>query len=165
MVRNLLLIRHADAEFVDRNQRDFERKLSEKGKNESALMGEYLKNLPFKIDTIYTSPSVRTLQTCAEIIQQLEIAPRIISSEEYYEATSNVMFAAVNHIDDIFENVAILAHNPSISYLYEYLSGDSVGGFETGACAWLQIEADSWAEVSGGAAQSKDYYYAGMRSH
>ncbi|WP_339607131.1 histidine phosphatase family protein [uncultured Roseivirga sp.] len=162
MVRNLLLIRHADAISAGSNQRDFERKLSEKGKSESALLGEYIKNLPFEVDTIYTSPSVRTLQTCAEITQQLERAPRIISSEEYYEATGNVMFAAVNRIDDIFKNVAIIAHNPSISYLYEYLSGDSQGGFLTASCAWLQISAKHWNEISGGMAQTKDYYYPGM---
>ncbi|WP_323755957.1 SixA phosphatase family protein [Roseivirga sp.] len=164
MVKNLLLIRHADAQMPQKNERDFGRKLSEKGKSESALLGEYLKKLPFKIDTIYTSPSVRTLQTCAEIIQQLEVAPRIISSEEYYEATRNVMMAAVNRVDDIFENVAIVAHNPSISNLYEYLTGDSQGGFVTGACAWLQVTAEQWEEVSGGTAETKDYYYPGMSS-
>lgn len=164
MVKNLLLIRHADAQMPQRNERDFERKLSEKGRSESALLGEYLQKLPFKIDTIYTSPSVRTLQTCAEIIQQLEVSPRIISSEEYYEATRNVMMAAVNRVDNIFENVAILAHNPSISYLYEYLTGDSQGGFVTAGCAWLQVLADQWEQVSGGMAETKDYYYPGMNS-
>lgn len=162
MVKNLLLIRHADAQMAERSERDFERRLSKKGISESALLGEYLSKLPFNIDTIYTSPSVRTLQTCAEIIQQLETSPRIISSEEYYEATKNVMMAAVNRIDNIFDNVAIIAHNPSITYLYEYISGNSVGGFITASCAWIQLSSKHWNEVSGGMAESKDYYYPGM---
>ena len=162
MVRNLLLIRHADALTADTNGRDFERRLSERGKSESALLGEYLSKLPFKIDTIYTSPSVRTLQTCAELSQQLQAAPRIISSEEYYEATINVMMAAVNRVDDIFENVAIVAHNPSLTNLYEYLAGESQGGFVTAACAWLQVSVDHWNETLGGTGETKDFYYPGM---
>lgn len=162
MVRNLLLIRHADALMPDKNGRDFERKLSEKGISESALLGEYLSKLPLKIDTIYTSPSVRTLRTCSELAQQLADTPRIISSEEYYEATRNVILAAINRIDDIFENVAIVAHNPSITHLYEYLTGNSQGGFVTAACAWLELPMSHWSEVSAGLAETKDFYYPGM---
>lgn len=162
MVRNILLIRHADANYPDQHERDFERKLSRKGTDESVLLGSYVQKLPFQLQAIYTSPAVRTLETCRNLVQTLDYMPRIISSEEYYEATRNVMVAAINRIDELFHNVAIVAHNPSITSLYEYLSQQSVGGFMTASCAWIQVDVEHWNEVSGGIASLRDYYYPGM---
>lgn len=162
MVKNLFLIRHADANSATKDTLDFDRRLSAKGLLEAQSLGKYLKTISIELEVIYTSPSLRTLETCSQIAAGLDKSPRIISSEEYYEATRNVLIAAVNRMDDLFENVAIIAHNPSISMLYEYLVTQPKGVFSTGACTWLQVELSSWKHLSSGMCSEIDFYYPGQ---
>lgn len=115
MVKNLFLIRHAEANPADKDTTDFNRRLSANGFNEAQFLGRYLKTLSVELEVIYTSPALRTLETCSQVASAMDKLPRIISSEEYYEATRNVLVAAVNRLDDLFENVAIIGHNPFIS--------------------------------------------------
>lgn len=162
MVKNLFLIRHADANSATKDILDFDRRLSSKGIAEAQSLGKYLKTISIDLEVMYTSPSLRTLETCSQIAAGLNKSPRIISSEEYYEATRNVLIAAVNRMDDLFKNVAIIGHNPSISLLYEYLVMQAMVTFSTGACAWLQVEVDSWKHLSSGMCTEIDFYYPGQ---
>ncbi|PIQ49193.1 MAG: hypothetical protein COW03_06570 [Cytophagales bacterium CG12_big_fil_rev_8_21_14_0_65_40_12] len=162
MVKNLFLIRHAEANAANKDTSDFNRRLSANGVNEAQFLGRYLKTLSVDLEVIYTSPALRTLETCSQVASAMDKLPRIISSEEYYEATRNVLVAAVNRLDDLFENVAIIGHNPSISMLYEYLVSRPRGVFSTGACAWLQVELDSWQHLSSGMCTEIDFYYPGQ---
>ncbi|WP_305982814.1 SixA phosphatase family protein [Roseivirga thermotolerans] len=163
MVRNLLLIRHAEAEFPDEKKRDFDRKLSGNGQKQGIILGGYIKQLPFQLNAIYYSPALRTLQTSQHICAALTEVPRLMDAEELYEATGNLMKAFVNRMDDNFEHVAIVGHNPGISDLYSFLSGN-YEPYAPATCAWLTFEAESWAHVSGHMAIQKDFYYPGQAS-
>lgn len=156
------MIRHAEANSATKDMSDFNRHLSEKGILEAQSVGKYLKTLSVQLEVIYTSPSLRTLETCKQITVLTNPQTRIISSEEYYEATRNVLIAALNRVDDLFQNVAIVGHNPSITMLYEYLVGQRKGTFTTGALAWLQVETDSWKFLSAAMCSEVDFYYPGQ---
>lgn len=161
MVRNLLLIRHADAEYPSERKRDFERELSPNGRNQSIILGSFVKELPFQLDAIYHSPSSRTLATSMAIISALEQKPRLMDAEELYEATGNLMRAFINRMDDNFNNVAIVAHNPGISELYTYLTR-KFEGFVPSSCGWLTCESESWSHLSENSAVEKQFYYPGQ---
>lgn len=161
MVKNLFLIRHAEAKYPDGEQRDFERQLTQNGNNQATILGEYVNKLPVQIDAVYMSPAFRTLMTGKLIAEQMEYTPRLMDAEELYEATENLMRAFVNRIDPLFHNVVIIAHNPSIAQLYAYLTM-SVRDFSPATCAWINFDLDSWSAVSSNTGMEKDYYYPGM---
>lgn len=161
MVRNLLLIRHAEADFPSERKRDFDRDLSPNGNNQAIILGSYVKDLPFQLDAIYHSPSNRTLSTSLAIVNALEVKPRLMDAEELYEATGNLMRAFINRMDDNFNNVAVVAHNPGISELFAYLTG-KMEGFVPSSCGWLICESDSWSHLSGNSAIDKEFYYPGQ---
>lgn len=164
MVRNLLLIRHAEAEFPSERKRDFDRALTQNGQNQAIILGTYVKDLPFDIDAVYHSPSQRTLETSRFIMDALNRAPRLMDAEELYEATGNLMKAFVNRLDDNFQNIAIVAHNPGISDLYTFLT-HKFEQYVPSTCAWLICESDSWSHLSENSAQEKDFYYPGKLGH
>ena len=164
MVRNLLLIRHAEAEFPSERTRDFDRVLTQNGHNQGIILGAYLKDLPFEIEAIYHSPSLRTLQTSQLIMDALSKAPRLMDAEELYEATGNLMKAFINRLDDNFQNVAIVAHNPGISELYSFLTR-KFESYVPSTCAWLTCDFESWTHLSGNSAIEKDFYYPGKLGH
>jgi len=161
MVKNLLLIRHAEAEFPDSDTRDFERNLTANGKNQATILGEYINKLPLKLDAIYISPAFRTLKTAKLIAEQFDYTPRLIEAEELYDATENLMKAFVNRMDPLFQHVAIVGHNPSIAELFAYLTR-SICTYSPATCAWVGLAVDEWSAVSSNLGLEKDYYYPGM---
>jgi len=161
MVRNLLLIRHAEAEFPSERKRDFERELSPNGINQAIILGSYVKDLPFQLDAVYHSPSHRTMSTTLAITNTLDKKPRLMDAEELYEATGNLMRAFINRMDDNFQNVAIVAHNPGIADLHSYLTR-KFEGFVPSSCAWLSCECESWLHLSENSAVEKEFYYPGQ---
>lgn len=161
MVKNLLLIRHAEAEYPNSDKRDFDRTLTSNGKNQGTILGEYIDALPIKLDAIYMSPSIRTLMTTKLITEQMSYTPRLMDAEELYEATENLMKAFVTRMDAQFQNVAIIAHNPSIAQLFAYLTM-SIRDYSPATCTWVELSVNEWLAVSSNMGTEKDYYYPGM---
>ena len=146
---------------IEKGQRDFHRELSDLGRKQASLLGEHLAKCQLKIDAVCASASYRTLQTARRITQPLEVRPRLIPTEEYYEATKNVMVAAVHQLEDLFHTIMIVGHNPSITLLSEYLTDESVGGFSPASFALITFDCDSWQEIIKGSGSLKDFYYPG----
>ncbi len=161
MVKNILLIRHAEAEFVSGQKRDFERMLTNNGCNQATILGTYINKLPIHMDAIYMSPAYRTLETTKLLVEQLDVVPRLMDAEELYEATENLMKAFVRRVDPMFKNIAIVAHNPSIAQYFAYLTM-SVRDFSPATCTWVELSVDVWNAVSSNMGIEKDYYYPGM---
>ena len=161
MTKNLFLVRHGEANPMEKDQRDFYRKLSGLGENQASLLGEYLAKSGHKLDVICASASSRTVETARLIASQLKPKPRLIPVEEYYEATKNVMVAAISQLEDLFHTVMIVGHNPSVTLLLEYLTHETVGSFTPASCAWVQFDCNSWKEIIKGTGSLKDYYYPG----
>jgi len=164
MVKNIFLIRHAEALLPESGQRDFDRRLSETGRKQTLLLGEHINDIGVPIQAIFTSPSIRTLETTLQLISQMEQKPRLIEAEEFYSATEKLLVAAICRIDDMFDSVCIIAHNPAISLVFEYFSQEYGRGYSPATSAWLQFEVESWKHLSGGLGQLKDFYYPGMSS-
>ncbi len=161
MVKNLLLIRHAEAEFPDSDKRDFERLLTSNGNNQATILGEHINKLPLKLDAIYISPAHRTLMTGKLIAEQMDYTPRLMDAEELYEATENLMKAFVSRMDPLFNNVAIIGHNPSMAQLFAYLTM-TVRDYSPATCAWVELAVAEWTAVSSNTGSLKEYYYPGM---
>ena len=161
MVKNIFLIRHAEALMPEGAQRDFDRRLSETGRKQAVLLGEHIKSLKQPIEAIYTSPSLRTLETTLQFTRQLDDKPRFIEAEEYYSATPKLLLAAISRLDDMFNDVCIVAHNPAVAAVFQHYTGGHRAAFVPATCAWLQFPFEHWKELSGNTAELKDYYYPG----
>lgn len=164
MVKNLLLVRHAEALLPEPDQRDFHRSLSEYGHKQATLLGEAIANLDVRWDAIYLSPSIRTKQTCLSVINCLPGKPKLVPAEEFYEATKNMIVASALRLDDLFQNIVIIGHNPSVSLLHEYLVEDQPIAFTTGSFSWIELQIESWSHVSKGVGLLKEHYYPGQFS-
>lgn len=165
MVKNIFLIRHAEALLPETGQRDFDRRLTETGRKQALLLGEHVNGLGMPIQAIYTSPAFRTLETTLQLTSQLDQKPRLIESEEFYSATEKLMVASITRLDDMFDSVCVIAHNPAIAQAFEHFSGEFGRGYSPATCAWLQFEIDSWKHLIQGSGMLKDFYYPGSISY
>ena len=63
-------------------------------------------------------------------------------------ASVRTFLQVVNQLRDDWQSVMITSHNPAVSYLAEYLSGDDVGDMPTSAIAEIKFNLESWSEIS-----------------
>jgi phosphohistidine phosphatase len=149
MAKQLLLIRHAEAETPYLGQRDFDRELTSHGIITTSVTGKKLKELGFKPDYIFSSAANRAKTTAILLAEQVGYeVDNIILSEEIYNCSLNILLEYVNKIDNQFQQVIMVNHNPNISYLAEYLTGaDMQDGMNPIGIANLSFDLEDWKMV------------------
>jgi phosphohistidine phosphatase len=159
MAKQLLLIRHAEAETPYIGQKDYERELTSHGIITASQTGKKLKEIGFQPDIILTSSAHRAKTTAILIAEQLGYhVDNIQDSEEIYNCNLNTLLEYIIKIQDKFQNAILINHNPNISYLTEYLTGESVyGGIDLLGVANITFEVAQWSMV--GQNKGKLFWY------
>ena len=149
MVRSLYLIRHADAEYLSQGQSDHERALTRDGLANAGKLGLNFKKAKVIPNKILCSTALRARSTAETLCDQLGIADSLIHLEaELYESSVRILLQSINGLDETHKVVFMVAHNPSISYLAEYLTDDTAGNMVPGSACQIDFEDMAWAEVS-----------------
>src|SRR5262245_19257785 len=123
MPRYLYLLRHAQSAERQPRQTDFDRELTPLGIKQSLQVAKFLQEQKTFPQIIHSSGAQRAKATTSMIADALKYdSERIFFHEELYEASTRTFFQFVTHIDDNFQQVMCVGHNPAISYLAEYLT-------------------------------------------
>ena len=158
MVKTLLLIRHANTEQGERGSNDFDRHITRLGNRNAAHAGKYLVNNKLMPDLLLCSKAVRVRETAEVVASQLKFSERHIRYEdELYEASVRILFKAVNNIDEKYQRVAMIAHNPGLTYLADYLTSSPLGTMVPASIVIINFESVTWAEVSQNSGQLEGY--------
>jgi len=146
-MKKLLLIRHAKA-VHDPAYQDFERPLKPSGVRDAEAMAEKLLHEKIVPQVLISSPSLRTLST-ANIFSEFLSLPRAKEDRRIYDAARLTMLQVINEIDNKYNFVGLVGHNPSIEQIFYYLSGDHFD-FRPGAVVLIEFDTDNWELVSNG---------------
>lgn len=141
----LVLIRHAHA--GPHTSDDKGRHLSERGIEEALLLGEWmhLKQIPAGFWLI--SDAIRTRETA-------ELLGKPFSESEnsefwYISSGPDYVEKLMTRMEPV---IYLVAHNPSISYLASYLTGEMIQ-METAGCISLNFPGlNSWSQITKGSA-------------
>lgn len=150
MKRILIVMRHAKTETQQSGQKDYDRNLLERGKNDAALMAAHLAKSGFKPDQILTSSANRTEQTTAMVKKtaQWEQA-NTLSLQQLYHADANAIEDVVSSVDEDIATLMIVGHNPGISeFTYHCAPKSIVSEMPTSAIAVFSFEAGNWQGFS-----------------
>lgn len=149
MSRNLWLLRHADTLAAEVGQKDIERELSAKGYQDATRLGYHLYTEQQAIDLIWVSSAQRAQRTAEIIVEQMRYSPqKLQSSEELYQASVRSMLTLINQQSSDVHQLMVIGHNPTLTYLAEYLSGEAVNSIVPGGLLSLQVLVDQWEEVA-----------------
>ncbi len=161
MSKKLFLVRHAKTEEGSIDTRDFDRVLTNRGLQNASRLGAYFKSKGLKPDQILSSDAARAYATSELIASQVgyELS-RIHKNHEIYEASVRTLFQLVSDLKEEWQSVMIVGHNPPINYLSEYLTGADIGHMYTGSCAIIDLDIDTWAEVTQGGGSLEEYVIA-----
>ncbi len=152
MVKDLYLIRHATAEDAGNSAmlRDFDRELTSKGVMQSARLGKYMADKGLVPQEVHCSPAVRTLKTATLVAEQMKLNDEAVKANEtLYGGGPRGYLALVNSLSEEVHSVALVGHNPDITFFAEYLCTKDVGGsMKKGTLIHFRFENLNWAEVS-----------------
>jgi len=148
-MKTLLLIRHAksDQSFFGN---DFERPLNERGKTDAPVMAKRLLDKKIKLDLFVSSPAKRAKKTAELFCQKLNMKEDdILFISKLYHASPEIFYEVIEELDNKFSTVAIVSHNPGITYFANDLSGSKViDNMPTCAIFAIKVDIDKWSDFA-----------------
>jgi phosphohistidine phosphatase len=147
-VKQLLLLRHAEAQPASPHIKDFDRILTERGRQEAAQAADALAAARLTIDEILVSPSRRTRETADSVMHRLGLRMPARAVAELYLAAPGVMLETLEGCQVTSSTVLLIAHNPGISELARQLGGGSGGlSLRTAGLCHLSLAQDRWDDI------------------
>lgn len=159
----LYLMRHGQAESLGASH-DFERNLTDIGKQQASRSGEFLHD--YQVDKIIISYVKRTMQT-ASIVKQSVNAKEEEIVEYLYKAEEGSVIKMLSEQDDKNQHILVIGHNPTIYNLaLELADNDSdryddliSSSMQTGQVVVLDFpRLKSWQELNSNDAELVDIF-------
>ena len=162
-MKKLILVRHAKSSWKDASLDDHDRPLNKRGERDAPHMGKVVKDKKVKPDLIVSSTALRAYSTAKEFAKKLDYPKSdILRMKELYLAELDGLTEIVKNLDDKDETVFLFGHNPGITWLANYLSGESVENVPTSGVFAMQFDIESWKEVAAGNGALSFFLYPKM---
>jgi phosphohistidine phosphatase len=121
-MRRLLLLRHAKTERASPGERDRDRKLTERGRQDAPIIGAYLARHRLVPDLVVASPAARTRETWELVAAALGKAPHLATDERIYNAGTDALVELIRETGDV-RTLLVVGHNPGLHDLARQLIG------------------------------------------
>ena len=147
-MKTLLIIRHAKSDWNNTICDDFDRTLNARGMQEAPAMAELIATKISKVDKIISSPAIRALNTAIFFAKAFNYNENdIVKDLGFYERgikyIKNVL-AAQKKDNNV---IMIFGHNPTVSSLVTYFTGESVGELPPCTVSCIDFDTDNWLDV------------------
>lgn len=148
-MKKLVIIRHADFQRDDPTISDLNRPLSKQGQRDLLAVSSSLIQQGIRPDVIVTSPALRTRESSELIAKKMNLSQdQIVIEDRIYEAERSDLLHIVQALDNSYETVFLVGHNPGVSTLYHLLINQEVRSFSTSCAAVIDFKIDGWREAS-----------------
>lgn len=155
MSREIVILRHAQAEPSAGAQRDFDRGLTARGREEAQAVARWFAEHDIAFDRVVSSPATRARET-AELA--VPTGTSVAFDPAVYDATPGTLLAVLDrHAGG--GRTLLVGHNPGLEQLVALLTegrSDECRGLPTAGVARLALPEDSTVEP--GAAQLRAFW-------
>jgi len=162
-MKQLILLRHAEAQSQRPGLADIDRSLTEHGRTEALDAADRLRRAAVRIDALLTSPALRAKETALIVGAQLDFNRELLYEPVLYQGKAEALLQPLQRCNPSVETVLIVGHNPSLSVLARHMASDrpiaaatSGNGRDAteaplelstaGACQF-ELQTDSWSEL------------------
>jgi phosphohistidine phosphatase len=153
-MKTLYLVRHAKSDWGNEALDDIDRPLNARGYNDAHAMGKRMKAKHDPPDLIFTSDAIRALSTAIILARELGLKDgKLQVCRDLYEASTDSLLNFIRHVDDRYEKIYLVCHNPGITNLVNRVCNASIDNIPTAGIACIDIETVSWrkaGEAEGG---------------
>lgn len=162
MVKNIFIIRHADANATNGTMiDDIDRTLSTAGIKDASKMGRCLAEKAVRIDKLVTSSASRAFHTGVIISRHVGLATNGIQvREDLYLASVEKILDAVKNCEKECTSMGVVAHNPGVTELA--FKTEQFVNVKTSGILYYQAEVENWEDIAVEKLQFKGYMCADM---
>ena len=152
-MRMLYLMRHAKSDWHSADISDFDRPLNQRGASDAARMGRWLQQEKISPSLILSSPAQRAKQTALAVVDELEMNPEQIQfNKDLYLADRPTLLKILHSVPDTTDSVLLVAHNPGLDDLVEWLVPEppplsESGKLMTTAAIAMFVVPEPWAKL------------------
>jgi len=147
-VKQLLLLRHAEAEPAAAGVSDSDRVLTERGRRQALSAADAIAAAGLEVDEALVSPAQRTRETASIVIRRLGLGIPITHIATLYLAAPDVMLQALRACRAQARTVLLIAHNPGLSALaHELAGGTQALVLRTAGLCHLTLPQQNWEEI------------------
>jgi phosphohistidine phosphatase len=146
LVKQLLLLRHAKSDWVDRTLPDHDRPLNDRGRRDAPRVGHFLRDEKILPDLIVTSSARRARETTAAVVKTSGYTGPIEHTRALYGATPGECVLVLGRVSDEYGRVMLVAHNPGIESLAGELTS-SVIEMPTATLVHILLPIDQWRDL------------------
>lgn len=124
-VKRLFIIRHAKSSWSDAGLADFDRPLNKRGKRDAPVMAGRLERRQIVAERILASPAKRARKTAIQMARAsgYEKENIVYLPDLYFGSVHYCVEALESHFKDV-DTIFLVGHNPTVTELAEYLSGE-----------------------------------------
>lgn len=154
--RILLIMRHGKAEGAAAT--DHERGLTDKGRSQAQMVGEYLESQGVRPTLVLVSDAMRTQETWESVLEAMPgFAGEVQVTGALYEAGPAEALDLVRAADPSHPVVLVIGHEPTMSSLTDHLAGEESDpgsaaqariGLPTGAMCVLSGSSAPWSGLA-----------------
>jgi phosphohistidine phosphatase len=157
-MKRLILVRHAKSSWKSTALADIDRPLSGRGKRDAPRIGEYLAAQGIVPDIILVSPARRARKTAKLLAAVMPgIAERILYDPALYNISAEALMARVRALDDSWQHVMLVGHNPGLTDFANQLTAVNVDNLPTCAVLVADLAIDEWSRIAAGSGRSVLY--------
>jgi phosphohistidine phosphatase len=154
-MKSLTLVRHANAVKGSAFMNDFDRPLSEAGRQDAATMGQRLAKYISghrPIQQVFSSTAERAFSTACIIFQELGVSEQqILAETDLYTFDMEDLYRFIEGIDDSLRSVALVGHNPAMTLLANDLTCSNIANIPTSGIVSIELDIEEWVAVKPGA--------------
>ena len=147
--RDLIIIRHAQAELDSNSGLDFDRPLTSLGEEHAILIARRAMSYELKIDHMICSPALRTKMTALAFCREIGFQEnKILYRDELYDGTLQDYLKVFSTLTE--KTTIILGHYPGVQDLGNWLCGGYFQNFPTAGMMHLRSPLDQIVNISAG---------------
>ena len=159
-MKQLLVIRHAKSSWDNPDLQDNERPLNKRGLEDAPLMANVLRTHNFNLDKIFSSSALRAKMTTEIFAKELNIPESMIEyTDELYNASRREILNFIKRLDDKYQSIAIVGHNPGLTDLVHFLLYDFDYELPTCAVVGIDLDLEKWSDIKSGTGSLKFFEY------
>jgi phosphohistidine phosphatase len=143
----LYLLRHGESLPGNSVSGDIGRNLTSTGREKLLQLAKLLKRKNINFDHLVVSPAKRTLETKSVLESVLGDFDHEID-ESVYEGSPRALIDAVCRQPKECKSILLIGHNPGISAVASYFSGDNFISLSPGMMAIIYFNLEDWRILS-----------------
>lgn len=146
-MKTLLLMRHAKSSWKDETLADHERPLKKRGRKDSKRIAKVIAKNNLTPDLILASSATRAKETVKILAEELDYKGRTRYYDELYMGEPQDFIKALKELDEDYEKVLIVAHNPGLEAYLQIIDG-RIEAVPTAGLGYLVLVLDDWKDIS-----------------